>query len=153
MPCVPGEQQTFRRAQVRQRRAAPLSHQVQRQYIGAQAKEFADIAGQTRAKIAGAGADNHGINLPGRGLGLPQSVTGGLRGEHRGVPGKSRLQCVRRDLEGLLQRIKGQMAGGDSIPASQYFLQKATGTGQQAPNLGRCFQGQPAFFLCVAVRR
>ena len=146
-------QQRFRYAPIRQRRATTLPNQIARHGIGAQPQPFADITGETRTQIAGAGADNDGINLRGRELGSGQSAFGGLGGEFGCVPGKAGVQRVGCQDEGILQTLHRQVSGCNAVFTGQYPLEQRVGPRAELWELRRLLQRRQTLRLCKTPRR
>ena len=73
-----GGQQGLGGAQIGQRRAAALADQIQREDIRAQTEPFTHVTGKARTQIAGAGADEHGVNFRGRATGVLQGAVARL---------------------------------------------------------------------------
>jgi hypothetical protein len=146
-------QQRFGDAPIRQRRATTLPNQIERHDIGAQPQPFADITGETWTQIAGAGADNDGINLRGRELGRGEGAFGGLGGEFGCVPGEAGVQRVGRQDKCLLQTLHRQMSGGNSVFTGQHFLEQRVGACVQLQELGCVLQRCQTLRLCKTPRR
>ena len=88
-PGAPGGENGLGRPQIRQGGAAALAHQIQGEDIRAQAKPFADVARQARAQIAGAGADEDGVNFIGRAVRVPPARVARPRRRARARGGRS----------------------------------------------------------------
>ena len=94
--CVRGPRREQRPAelQVRQGGGAALADQVVGLDVGAQAEPLDDVAGEARAEIAGAGADDDRVDVsrlePGRG----QRLRAGLGRQRRRVGEKAPVERV-----------------------------------------------------------
>ena len=120
--CAASGENRLARAQVRQGRAAALAHQVEGKYILAQAELFADVAGEAGAQIAGAGADQHGINCFRRTVRIFQGSTRGFGGERRRVRGEAGLQSVGRPVKNFGERFQGKVSRIYAVvPAQDFF--------------------------------
>ena len=124
-----GLQQARGGPQIRQRCPASLPDQIQRQHRRVQAEPFAHIAGQPRAQVARAGADDHCADVGGFQPGLFQSAFGRLGGEQRGVMGEASVQRVGSHLESFRHRIQGEVAADNAVVAEQDFLDDRAGAG------------------------
>ena len=111
--------------------AATLANEVQWQDVGTQLQFFGDVAGESWAKISGAGADDDSIDFFGGVSGIVQGISRCLCGESGGVFRKASLQGVGVQLKGVGERVKSEMAGGDSVFRLQDFSQDGLGPGSQ----------------------
>ncbi len=130
-----------------------MPDQIQRQHRRVQAEPFAHIAGQPRAQVARARADDQRADVGGFQPGLFQSAFGRLRGEQRGVVGEARVQRVGRHLERFRQRIQGEVTADNAVVAEQDFLDDRAGAGVEPRKLLDRLRRLPALFLRETPRR
>jgi hypothetical protein len=95
----PGGDQRVRGAQVGQRGAAALADQVEREDVGAQAEPLGDVAGQARAEVPGARADEEGIDAAWSDAGALERPERGFRRELGRVLRVAAVQDVGLDRE------------------------------------------------------
>jgi len=119
----PGRQQRFRGPQVRQRRAATLTDQIQGQDVMPESKPFAHVTGQARTKVARAGADDDPVDLVALEPGIFQGRRRCLFRQRGRVPGKARVHRIRGQIERFGERVQGQVPGRDAIIAEQNLSQ------------------------------
>ena len=142
----------FAGAEVRHRRAAALTDEVEREDVFPQAELFADVAREAGAKIAGAGADEHGVHLGRRAAGILQRAAGGGRGERGRVLGEVRLQVVGRGVENFRKGIQREVAGVNAVVAAQDFFEDGFGARLELGELGPLLHRVPARALGMALR-
>ena len=145
----PGRDQRIRGAQVGQRGAAALADQVQREDVGAQAEPLGDVAGQSRAEVAGAGADEDRVDAAWRDAGALERLDGGFRGERWRMLREALVQDVGLDGERIVERIEREVAGADAAFTQQHALQQDSPRGRQRGKARRRAQGIPALALAV----
>ena len=147
-----GADQRSAQLQVRQRRGAALADEVEGLHVGAQAEPFDDVAREARAQIAGAGADDDGVDRrriePGRG----ERARPGLGGERRRMGEKAPIERVGVDREHLVERIEREPARLDAVVALQDGPGDEVGPAVEAGEPVRALEGRQALGLGVARR-
>ena len=150
---APGGNDGFGRAQIWQCRAAALPDQIERENIFAQAKLFADVTGEAGTKIAGAGADEHGVNFFRGAIRIFQRALCGLDCQRGRVFGEAGLQRVGRLVENFRNWIEREMARVNAVVTAEDFFEDGARTGFELRKLRPVLQRVPAFSLGVAVWR
>ena len=97
-------EQRARELQVGQRGGAALADQVVGLDVGAQAEPLDDVAGEARAQIAGAGADDDRVDVAARRARPRERRRAGLGGERRRVREEAPVERVGVDREHLVER-------------------------------------------------
>ena len=120
--AIAGSHQRLGRLQIGERRAAALPHQIERQHVGPQAQPLAGIARQAWTQIAGAGADEDGVNLARTDIGIGERAFRRRSGKCRRVFHEPGVQRVRREIENVIQFFKREVARGDAVFARQNFF-------------------------------
>ena len=112
-------QQGFSHTPVGHRGAATLPDEIERKHAQPQPKALGDVAGQSRAQIAGAGADDEGVDVTGFAARAGQGALCRLRGEGRGVAREPGVQGVGVQVESFGEWVEGEAARRDTIRAEQ----------------------------------
>jgi len=148
-----GGKQSFRRAQIGQGRAAALADEIECEHIRTQTEPFADIAGETGTQIAGASADEHGVNFIGFAVRVLQRVLRGLGGQCGRVLGETGVERVGRQIENFGNRFQRQVTGGDAVVAAEHFLENGARPRREPGEWRGFLHRVPAFALGVALGR
>ncbi len=117
------------------------------------AQALDDVTAEARAKIAGAGGNNHGADVRRRQAGALQRLFRGFRGQARCVRGEASMEGIRIDREDLFQRVDGQRSFLDAVVALQDRSGDEMRPGIQPPEPLRLREGLPALRLRVSMWR
>ncbi len=140
-------QQRAAELQVGQGGRAALADQVVGLDVGAQAEALDDIAGQARAQVAGAGADDDRVD---RGRLEPrggQRARRCLGGERRRVREEAPVQRVGIDREDLVERVEREPARLDAVVALQDGAGDEVRARVEPPEPVGALEGRQAFGL------
>ena len=121
--------------------------------IGAEPEPFGNVATQSRTKIAGAGADEQGVDAGGFHRSEIAGFEKGLGGEPRCVIFKMLVQGTGVIAKGLLQIGIAKPTGFDAGIAGENFLQEIPRTPPQALHRPGLAQNFKALALGEGVRR
>jgi hypothetical protein len=115
--------------------------------VGAEAEGFGDVAGDTGAEVASAGADEEGIELVGVQAGAGEGGGEGAAGEGGCLAAKGRVERVGGGREKIFERGKREVAGGDSAVAPENGGEGEAGAAREARAGLRGFEEAPAVGL------
>ena len=153
MLALPGFQQRVRHLPVRDGARTALAHEIERERVAAQTRALDHIAAQARTQVAGAGGDDHRVDVGGTQFGPLQRALRGRRGEARRMRDEPLLQRVGIDREHLFERRHRQEARLDAVVTLQHGLRYQVRAGTQAPEPFRLPERLPALRLRVPVFR
>ena len=146
--------QALRGAQVGQRRGASLADQIETEDIGAQPEALAHIAREPGTQVAGAGADEHRVDVARLQVRIAQCRARRRRGELGRVAREPRVQRVGVGLERFFERLQREVPRPDAVALAQEdMLQRGLRARFQDGELRRALQCFPAFLLGVSPGR
>jgi hypothetical protein len=153
VPCLARRQNRFRRAQVGDGRAAALADQVERKRVRPETEAFDHVTGEAGAKIAGAGADDDGVDGVLVEAGLLQRALRRLCGQRRGVLGETVVQRVGNEFEGEAEVGQREIARADAVRALQDAGDELARHRLEFAVLAAALERVQAIDLRVAIRR
>ena len=106
-------------SQRRNSRAAAQIHQIVQDGVGAQAELFGHIAGDPRAQVAGARADQEGVELVGPQSGPRQRLGDGGARQARRFAAKRGVQFILGQIENMGNVVHREVARRDAVVAGQ----------------------------------
>ena len=135
-------------------RAAAEADEIAEVGVGAKAEAFRDVARGAGAEVAGAGAEEKGIEMRGGEAGFIQGFGEGFGGEGGGVRLEGAVQRLR-----VLPKYGGEIGSGELAVADagaavcEDFFQQGNGAGLERAEVRVGLESQPGFRLGEAVRR
>jgi len=126
---------------------AALTDEIEQRGRARKPKGFGDVAGETRAEIAGAGGYKKSINLIGGKVSILQSLLGGLGGEIGGVFSEAGHHGIRAKIESLPHLVQGEVATLYAIFSGENLAEKVAGFLRQGGKGGIHLQGLEHFGL------
>jgi len=107
--------------EIRKGRTATVANQIREKGAGAKAEEFADVTGETRAEVAGAGADDERVDLLGGCFGADEGLASSLGGDGGSVVSEAAVQGIGVAGEAFLEFAHGEIARLNAVVAAEDF--------------------------------